>query len=141
MNDSKPNKGYKVLIVLIYTVVFILGMMLVLKLFVFDKVKEKATEIALEKVLEQEASTENPYLQNESVKKLLENMETEDKETAEEIITNTVSASDIPKLSGYVAKKDTASHKKYVQENLSEEDMGKVQGLYDKYKDQIQIQK
>ena len=53
MNDSKPNKGYKVLIVLIYTVVFILGMMLVLKLFVFDKVKEKATEIALEKVLEQ----------------------------------------------------------------------------------------
>ncbi|MEE1008078.1 MAG: hypothetical protein UH963_02920 [Agathobacter sp.] len=141
MNDSKPNKGYKVLIVLIYTVVFILGMMLVLKLFVFDKVKEKATEIALEKVLEQEASTENPYLQNESVKKLLENMETEDKETAEEIITNTVSASDIPKLSGYVAKKDTASLKKYVQENLSEEDMGKLQGLYDKYKDQIQIQK
>ena len=116
-------------------------MMLVLKLFVFDKVKEKATEIALEKVLEQEASTENPYLQNESVKKLLENMETEDKETAEEIITNTVSASDIPKLSGYVAKKDTASLKKYVQENLSEEDMGKLQGLYDKYKDQIQIQK
>lgn len=141
MNDSKPNKGYKVLIVLIYTVVFILGMMLVLKLFVFDKVKEKATEIALEKVLEQEASTENPYLQNESVKKLLENMETEDKETAEEIITNTVSASDIPKLSGYVAKKDTARLKKYVQENLSEEDMGKLQGLYDKYKDQIQIQK
>lgn len=141
MNDSKPNKGYKVLIVLIYTVVFILGMMLILKLFVFDKVKEKATEIALEKVLEQEASTENPYLQNESVKKLLENMETEDKETAEEIITNTVSASDIPKLSGYVAKKDTARLKKYVQENLSEEDMGKLQGLYDKYKDQIQIQK
>ena len=68
-------------------------------------------------------------------------METEDKETAEEIITNTVSASDIPKLSGYVAKKDTARLKKYVQENLSEEDMGKLQGLYDKYKDQIQIQK
>ena len=124
-----------------------LGMVLIVVLVGFvlkdqitNKVKDKAAEVVVEKLLDEKIGADTAVYGNLTASDIYDSMDEADKETVKDIVENNLSEETISQATDYLKKGDTAGLKEYVKENLSEEEKQEVQDLYQKYKDQLSQQ-
>lgn len=118
-------------------VIFFIGKGYV-KSMVTRKVTEQVTQQVFERALE---STGDPRAA-EKAKEIVASMDKEDKEQAEEIIGKYADSQTIADcmdiVEGGINEQSISEVKQYLEQSVSEEDMQALQGMYEKYKDELQ---
>lgn len=108
-----------------------------LKTAVTRKVAEQVMEQTFQKVLE---SSGDPQAADKA-KEIVDNMDESDKKAAEAIIEKYAdgdTVSDVINIVGDGVNSESIEEvKEYLQESIAEEDIRKMQELYEKYKDEI----
>lgn len=104
-------------------------------------VTKKVSETVMEKAVKQALETTGDPQAAEKAKEIVDNIDEEDKQKAEEIIeryANSDTLSDVMEIVGDGVDKESLSEvRNYLQENVSEEDRAELEGLYQKYKDEL----
>ncbi len=105
---------------------------------IVEQVKTKAAvEIGKKLLTEQFGSQITVGGQQVDVEKMIENMDQEDVEQVTEIAEKYISPENIKQAADLAVKGDMEGLKALAGEQVSQEDMQQLQGLYEKYKDQI----
>ena len=130
----KRHLGLKIFLGIVLIVV-IVGF--VLKDQITNKVKDKAAEVVVEKLLDEKIGADTAVYGNLTASDIYNSMDEADKETVKEIVENNLSQETVSQAADYLKSGDTAGLKEYVKDNLSEEEK---QDLYQKYKDQLSQQ-
>lgn len=104
---------------------------------VTEKVTEQFMEQAIRKTLENSGNPEAAA----RAKEIVDNIDEEDKKAAEEIIgkyANQDTVSDLIDIAGGGINSESVEQiKDYLQDNMSEDDIQKLQELYNKYGEQV----
>ena len=97
-------------------------------------VAEKITENVLEQALTQAGVTEDV---SEKAKEIMDSMSSEDKAKVEKIVDQHASVAEITEAGKIYKSQGASGLKEYAKENLTEDEMKEIRGLYDKYKDTV----
>ena len=107
-----------------------------------DKVTEKVTEQVAQQVIERALENAGDPQAAEKAKEIVANMEEEDKEQALEIIIKYADSQTFAvcmEIVGDGINSDSIEEvQQYLEQSVSEEDMSKLQELYEKYGEQLQ---
>lgn len=105
---------------------------------IVDTVRTKAaTEIGKKLLEEQIGSNLNINGQNIDVSEIVEQMDEADVQKVTDIAQKYISQDNLKTAADLAASGDTEGLKDLAKEQLTEEDKNELQGLYEKYKDQI----
>lgn len=105
---------------------------------IVDTVKTKAaTEIGKKLLEEQIGSNLNIGGQNIDVSEIMDQMDEADVQKVTDIAGKYISQDNLKTAADLAASGDTEGLKNLAKEQLTEEDKNQLQGLYDKYKDQL----
>jgi cytoskeletal protein RodZ len=132
--SRRPRRGLQKLLVVVVALV-IIGV--VLKIFVYTPLKEKAVNTMTEKLIQSEIASDVTISGDVSAQEILDSMSEEDRSTVEQIMDDNLTPEVMAKASAYLAKGDTDGLKDYAKETLSDEEIQQVKDLYAKYKDQL----
>ncbi len=105
---------------------------------IVEKVKTKAAmEIGKKLLTEQLGKTIDVGGEQIDVSEVVDHMDQEDVEAVTDIAEKYISSENLKQAAGLAASGDVDGLMEMAQEQVSEEDKARLQGLYEKYKDQI----
>lgn len=102
-------------------------------------VEKKASNVVVEKVLQEAIAADDDISGDVTAKEIMDSMEEEDKETVENIISEHLTEENINAAKEYVKANDMSGLAQYAKDTLDSDDMQTVYGLYEKYKNQIDV--
>lgn len=103
-------------------------------------IKTKAAETIGKKLLESQLEGQiNINGQNVDVSEIIDKMEEEDVEKVTDIAEKYVSGESISECMGMIQDGNVSGLQDYAKENLTQEDKQELQGIYEKYKNQISL--
>lgn len=124
-------------------VILILELLLLVGLIVYygkTKLKEVVVKQAADQVVETIVTNQAKQMgaSDEEIKQVLEQVSEEDKQAVEDIVINHLDSEVISQGTEYLEKGDIEGLKQYASEELSQEEIQQLMGLYEKYKDTIE---
>lgn len=109
------KKTMRLLIIFMSIILVFLVLSLAVQIIILPQIKHETTELIIEQFIGSDTSASD----------VLEQMDQEDIETIEEIVSKSISSSDFSTISKYVANHDIDSIKKYANDKLTESDKQK----------------
>lgn len=134
----KKRKKHTGLIVVTTVLVVGAGALFAGRHAIVDTVKTKtAAEIGKKLLEEQIGKNINIDGQNVDVSEIIDHMDEEDVQKVTDIAGKYISQDNLKTAADMAANGDTEGLKDLAKDQLTEEDKNELQGIYDKYKDQI----
>ena len=113
---EKKGSGMAKVLIIVLVILVILGV--AGKFLIYDKVKEKAVDKVSEKIVEQMLENSGSSVTSEKV---------------QEIVGDSLGISDVPAVTEYVSNNDLSGLKEYAKEKLSDDQIGQLYSIYQKY--------
>ncbi len=135
----KKKRGSGTVVFLLLVIIAGIGVLFLLeKDFIMDRMKDKVGEIAADQVAEKAIETilkDDPEAAQKA-KEIVNNMDETDKKQVMDIVgkyANSETVSEVMDIIGDDSADSVEQAKEYLQESVSEEDLRKLEELYQKY--------
>ena len=124
---------------LIAAIILIMAVYVFVTMLIIPELKKKAASVATQKAVEVIVKEAGIDAEEEQIKEIYEAIPEEDRKTVESIVEEHIDAGTAAEVTTYLQNKDKDGLIRYAKETLSEEELTELMGLYDKYKDQIDL--
>lgn len=141
-NYQESEKRKADILFTISKVIIVLSVLAILiaLLFTFGKKKvvQVATDAVAKEAIKKVVEESGLSITDEEVEEALESVDEKDKEVIYNIVEEHLDQETLDKSIEYVKRGDINSLEKFARDELSDEEIEQLKGLYEKYKDQIQ---